>query len=237
MDAPGRAPATADLAVGERDRPAVGDGDAVRIAANGRLRPAMVPDNVQNPESNNLQGPCRHPSPCAYFSAAAGRPDGRGISSSTRVCRLSEPRITAHLEDPWRLPTGCASSHWSGTPRRSATMPSNVAVLPELTESDLEKLGVLLGHRKIMLRAIAALRGGAAENIAQPVPTSAPIPGEAERRQLTVMFCDLVGSTALSTRFDPEDLREIDRRLSPLRRRHGRPDSTALSPSTWATGC
>ena len=85
----------------------------------------------------------------------------------------------------------------------------DVAVLPELTESDLEKLGVLLGHRKIMLRAIAALRGGAAENIAQPVPTSAPIPGEAERRQLTVMFCDLVGSTLLSTRFDPEDLREI----------------------------
>jgi class 3 adenylate cyclase len=85
----------------------------------------------------------------------------------------------------------------------------DVAVLPELSESDLEKLGVLLGHRKIMLRAIAALRGGAAENIAQPVPTSAPIPGEAERRQLTVMFCDLVGSTPLSTRFDPEDLREI----------------------------
>jgi hypothetical protein len=58
----------------------------------------------------------------------------------------------------------------------------DVAVLPELSESDLEKLGVLLGHRKIMLRAIAALRGGAAENIAEPVPASAPIPGEAERR-------------------------------------------------------
>jgi len=86
----------------------------------------------------------------------------------------------------------------------------DVAVLPELSESDLEKLGVLLGHRKIMLRAIAALRGGAAENIAQSVLTSAPIPGEAERRQLTVMFCDLVGSTPLSTRFDPEDLRGSD---------------------------
>jgi len=46
----------------------------------------------------------------------------------------------------------------------------DVAVLPELSESDLEKLGVLLGHRKIMLRAIAALLGGAAENIAEPVP-------------------------------------------------------------------
>ena len=58
----------------------------------------------------------------------------------------------------------------------------DVAVLPELSESDLEKRGVLLGVRKIMLRAIAALRGGAAENIAEPVPASATIPGEAERR-------------------------------------------------------
>jgi hypothetical protein len=49
----------------------------------------------------------------------------------------------------------------------------DVAVLPELSESDLENLP---GHRKIMLRAIAALRGGAAENIAEPVPASAPIP-------------------------------------------------------------
>ena len=60
-----------------------------------------------------------------------------------------------------------------------------------------------------MLRAIAALRGGKAEHTAEPAPPLAPIPGEAERRQLTVMFCDLVGSTPLSTRFDPEDLREI----------------------------
>ena len=52
----------------------------------------------------------------------------------------------------------------------------DVTVLPELSESDLEKLGVLLGHRKIMLRAIAALRGGAPENIPEPVPASAPIP-------------------------------------------------------------
>ena len=58
----------------------------------------------------------------------------------------------------------------------------DVAVLPDLSESDLEKLGVLLGHRKIMLSAIAALRGGAAENIAEPVPASATIPGEVERR-------------------------------------------------------
>ena len=78
-------------------------------------------------------------------------------------------------------------------------------VLPELTEADLEKLGVLLGHRKRMLRAIAAL------DTLPPVPPPAAAPRAegAERRQLTVMFCDLVGSTALSTQFDPEDLREL----------------------------
>ena len=79
-------------------------------------------------------------------------------------------------------------------------------VLPELTEADLEKIGVLLGHRKIMLKAIADLRPPAPQPQARTAPV---VPGEAERRQLTVMFCDLVGSTPLSTRFDPEDLREI----------------------------
>src|SRR5215472_13237442 len=79
-------------------------------------------------------------------------------------------------------------------------------VLPELSEANLENIGVLLGHRKIMLKAIAALRPQAPQPLAQPAPV---IPAEAERRQLTVMFCDLVGSTPLSSRFDPEDLREI----------------------------
>jgi class 3 adenylate cyclase/predicted ATPase len=80
--------------------------------------------------------------------------------------------------------------------------------LPKLTAEDLKDLGVVLGgHRRRLLDAIATL--GAAE--APPAVTPAPvvIGGEAERRQLTVMFCDLVGSTPLSTRFDPEDLREI----------------------------
>jgi class 3 adenylate cyclase len=79
-------------------------------------------------------------------------------------------------------------------------------VLLELSEADLEKIGVLLGHRKIMLKAIAALVPQAPQPLAQTVPV---VPGEAERLQLTVMFCDLVGSTPLSQRFDPEDLREI----------------------------
>ncbi len=79
-------------------------------------------------------------------------------------------------------------------------------ILPELREVDLEKLGVSLGHRKRLLRAISGLT--VTETLAVPF-ASAERAAEAERRQLTVMFCDLVGSTPLSTRFDAEDLREI----------------------------
>ena len=87
-------------------------------------------------------------------------------------------------------------------------------VLPELTADDLISIGVTsVGHRRKLLAAIAALgtEPPAVARSAAPA-TSAPtssLSGDAERRQLTVMFCDLVGSTALSARLDPEDLREI----------------------------
>jgi class 3 adenylate cyclase/predicted ATPase len=86
-------------------------------------------------------------------------------------------------------------------------------VLPDLTDQDLEKLGVLLGHRRKLLRAIANLQGiekGAA-TVAVPItpPAASPPVDAAERRQVTVMFSDLVGSTALAARMDPEDLREV----------------------------
>ncbi|UQD84599.1 AAA family ATPase [Bradyrhizobium elkanii USDA 76] len=80
----------------------------------------------------------------------------------------------------------------------------DLGVLPELTDEDFDRLGVLLGHRRKMLRAIADLNQ--AELIAAPVS-----PHDAERRHLTVMFCDLVGSTALSARLDPEDMWEVIR--------------------------
>ena len=80
-------------------------------------------------------------------------------------------------------------------------------ILPKLTSEDLKELGVLpIGHRRRLLDAIAAFGAAGPPPSPAPAPTAA---SEAERRQLTVMFCDLVGSTTLATRFDPEDLREL----------------------------
>ena len=82
-------------------------------------------------------------------------------------------------------------------------------VLPELTEADLEKIGVPLGHRKRLLKAIANL--GAVEAPAKPTisPPTASSREVAERRPITVMFCDLVGSTSLAAKLDPEDWRDL----------------------------
>lgn len=82
----------------------------------------------------------------------------------------------------------------------------DVSVLGDLNDQDLRELGIVLGDRKKILRAIRELQ--ASDSNASSA-TSAAAPDVAERRQLTVMFCDLVGSTALSTQLDPEDLRKI----------------------------
>src|SRR5882724_5295492 len=83
-------------------------------------------------------------------------------------------------------------------------------VLLKLTAEDLISIGVTsVGHRRKLLDAIASL-GMAIPAAVETAPTpGAPAQVDAERRQLTVMFCDIVGSTALSTRHDPEDLREL----------------------------
>ena len=96
--------------------------------------------------------------------------------------------------------------------QRFAENDINFAILPDLTDQDLKEIGVTsLGHRRQLLRAINELKGG--ETVAQPKPSTdnAPVTPHdtAERRQVTVMFSDLVGSTALSARMDPEDLREV----------------------------
>src|SRR5262245_18646442 len=90
--------------------------------------------------------------------------------------------------------------------QRFAENAIDLSVIRDLTESDLKEIGVLLGHRRKILRAIAELQRAPA--IAPQVGTE-PGRERAERRQLTVMFCDLVGSTALATRLDPEDMRQV----------------------------
>jgi predicted ATPase/class 3 adenylate cyclase len=85
----------------------------------------------------------------------------------------------------------------------------DLAILPELSDQDLKDLGVVLGDRRKILRAIADLTKTVAPNLATEAATIARPQDAAERRQVTVMFSDLVGSTALSARMDPEDLREV----------------------------
>jgi len=87
-------------------------------------------------------------------------------------------------------------------------------ILPSLTAEDLKELGVgILGHRRKLLDAIVALRADADARASPPpdavATTGGSVGDTAERRQVTVMFSDLVGSTALSARMDPEDLREV----------------------------
>src|SRR3954451_19002686 len=96
----------------------------------------------------------------------------------------------------------------------------NAEVLPRLTADDLKEMGIVpIGHRRRLLDAIAALRSNAMPAEA-PARVSLAAPPDliglpdasettAERRPLSVMFCDLIGSTALSSRLDPEDLREV----------------------------
>ena len=83
-------------------------------------------------------------------------------------------------------------------------------VLSDLSKSDLEKLGVVLGHRKRMLRAISAERAAGASD---QVTLSRSQP---EKRHVTVLFCDLVGSTALAVQLDPEDLSAVIRRFQAI---------------------
>ncbi len=80
-------------------------------------------------------------------------------------------------------------------------------VLPDLTDADLEKLGVSLGDRRRILKLAASLEVAATSSERAITPRAET--REAERRQLTVMFCDLVGSTELSMKLDPEDFREV----------------------------
>ena len=111
----------------------------------------------------------------------------------------------------------------------------DVSVLRHLTDQDLKDIGVLLGHRRKLLAAIAELLGAVP---AAPGATSAePKPHDvAERRQLTVMFCDLVGSTALASRSIPRTCARSSASITAASPTTVTAASTASSPSTSAMG-
>ena len=101
-------------------------------------------------------------------------------------------------------------------------------VLPELTQDHLREIGIPLGARIKLLKAIATLKEPDKAFVSASSGTEAPVEG-AERRQLTVMFCDLVGSTALAASMDPEDLREV---ISGYQKLCGR----SRTPVRWLRG-
>ena len=102
--------------------------------------------------------------------------------------------------------------HGLGLGQYGATFRENkidAEVLLELTDTDLGKIGVPLGYRKCLLKAIARLDGTETATKAATPAATASSTDAAELRQLTVMFRDLIGSTALSARLDPEDMRRV----------------------------
>src|SRR5260370_5041745 len=120
---------------------------------------------------------------------------GNGVSSARREYK---PRRDAVDIADWLH--GLGLGQYERVFRENAI---DAETLPDLTEADLEKLGVLLGHRKRMLRSVAALATG------EPLPVEAARPpsGRAEPPPLLVMFSDLVGSTQPSSPLHPDDLR------------------------------
>jgi hypothetical protein len=113
-------------------------------------------------------------------------------------------------------------------------------VLPKLMGEDLKEIGVIpVGDRRRLLEAITVLAREsepAPPHAAREVVEAPPKSAEAERRQLTVLFCHRVGSTELSARLGPEDLREVIGHTTGASPRPW-PASTVSSPSTWATAC
>jgi class 3 adenylate cyclase len=94
--------------------------------------------------------------------------------------------------------------------QRFAENEIDVSVLRHLTDQDLREIGIPLGHRRKMLAVVREGVGSPTPIPAEPVTDLEPTSQDsAERRQITVMFSDLVGSTAFSARMDPEDLREV----------------------------
>jgi class 3 adenylate cyclase/predicted ATPase len=154
---------------------------------------------------------CEHPKPAAPINA---RPIVGIDPPNPALARADQRSIDAKIGLAWLTRLGLEQYE-----RAFRDNDVDAEVLPELTAEDLIGLGVTsVGHRRILLAAIATLRDKptrAGERNApitalasKEVPSGSPS-SSAERRQLTVMFCDLVGSTELAARLDPEDLLEV----------------------------
>ena len=145
-------------------------------------------------------------------SRAGGKPAKARSSKASKLKRNIVPKAAEHRSSAMQQIAGWLEKlGMSEYAQRFAENGIDLSVLPDLTDQDLKDIGVLLGHRRKLLRAIAELRGVEKGAPTLAPPAAAPIAPQdaAERRQVTVMFSDLVGSTALSARMDPEDLREI----------------------------
>ena len=148
-------------------------------------------------------------------SRAGGKPATAQSSKASKLKRNIVPKAAAHRSSATQQTTEWLETLGLGQyAGHFAEHEITVSILPDLTDADLKELGVsALGHRRILLRAIAELCAVGKDAPKLSVAPAAPIAPQpydsAERRQVTVMFSDLVGSTALSARLDPEDLREI----------------------------
>ena len=149
--------------------------------------------------------------------------------------KLPPPSSRNTIRPPWERDHDAADRRLARKARpvrvrqRFAENGIDISVLRYLTDQDLKDIGVLLGHRRKMLAAISELTGASpVTREAAAVEAQPKTQDSAERRQVTVMFSDLVGSTALSARMDPEDLREL---IRPIRNASLKP--CAASAGSW----
>ena len=145
-------------------------------------------------------------------SRAGGKPARARSSKASKLKRSSVPKAAHRSAATQQTASWLEKLGLGQYAKCFAENDITVAILRDLTDQDLKELGVAsLGHRRELLQAIAELRG-VEKSPPKPAPPVAPPVTQqdtAERRQVTVMFSDLVGSTALSARMDPEDLREV----------------------------
>ena len=186
-----------------------------------------------------------HPANTLLGPRDRGQDGARHRSRRTAALGLMEVPLPGTIITP----EGSGSAH--GRRSRTVAVPASASattsralptqrvtwdVLSDLSEQDLKELGLPLGDRKRLLKAIATLRAPAeAPAGTEPFQPAVSEGRDAERRQLTVLFCDLVGSTELSRRLDPEDLRDLTRPLPGRSRGRRRSATAAMSPTSWVT--